>query len=151
MALNATGPRHTEVPLVPFYMFFYGSLQDPEVLQAVLSLVSPPTVTPASIEGFAIRMWGIYPALIPCPNSIITGTAWEVTSQVHFARLAEYETEAYTWCECTVRLESGETLMGCRTFCWAGDAESKELEDGTFDLERYQRYFKASITRRGRC
>lgn len=43
--------------------------------------------------------------------------------------------------------EEVKVLTDCRTFCWAGNPESKELEEGWFDLGRYQRYFKTSVVR----
>ncbi|CAN9223335.1 unnamed protein product [Alternaria alternata] len=121
-------------PFQPFQMFFYGSLMDPEVLQAILDLPELPTTRPATISGFSIK--------------IATGTLWKVTSEVQFDRLAAYETAAYRWDECDAVLEGGEVLKNCQTFCWAGEPDSKELEDGSFDLERYQKYFKPSVTRR---
>jgi hypothetical protein len=33
-------------------------------------------------------------------------------------------------------------------FWKAGEHDSKEVEDGELDLDRYQRYFEASVTRR---
>ncbi|XPS98314.1 hypothetical protein M3J09_007522 [Ascochyta lentis] len=135
-------------PFQPFYMFFYGSLMDSEVLQAILDLPELPSTRPATISGFRIKMWGIYPTLIPCHSGNVSGTVWKVASKAHFDRLAAYETAAYRWDECDTVLEGGEILRNCRTFCWAGEPDSKELEDGSFDLERYQRYFKSSVTRR---
>lgn len=135
-------------PFQPFHMFFYGSLMDSEVLQAILDLPELPTTRPATISGFSIKMWGIYPTLIPCHSGSVTGTVWEVTSESQFDRLAAYETAAYRWDECNAVLEDGEVIKNCRTFCWAGEPNSKELEDGSFDLERYQKYFKSSVTRR---
>lgn len=137
-------------PFHSFRMFFYGSLMDPEVLQAILSLPELPVARPAAIYGFRVKMWGIYPALVPaCSISEkVHGTVWEVTSQIQFDRLAAYETQAYRWGECDGNLEGDETINGCRVFCWAGEPDSKELDEGSFDLERYQKYFKGSVTRR---
>lgn len=130
-------------------MFFYGSLMDPEVPQAILDLPDLPTKRPATISGSRIKMWGIYPTLIPCYCRSVTGTVWKVTSEAHFGRLAAYATAPYRCVECDAVFESGEALGNYRTFCWAGEPDSKELEDGSsFDLERYQKYFKASVTRR---
>ncbi|KAF1850474.1 uncharacterized protein K460DRAFT_327379 [Cucurbitaria berberidis CBS 394.84] len=153
----------TKRPFHPSTLFFYGTLQDPLVLQSILNLPSPPTMRKASLvhpeeENISVRMWGIYPALVIPAATIVSGTVWHCSSAAHFARLEEYETNAYTWCECAVTLDvdinvdvdvnSGEeVLRGCRTFCWAGDAESKELEEGVFDLERWQRNFRGSIVR----
>ncbi|KAF2801293.1 uncharacterized protein BDZ99DRAFT_403719, partial [Mytilinidion resinicola] len=59
-----------------------------------------------------------------------------------------YKTSAYSWSACDIKLVDGTTINSCRTFCWAGDPGSKELEEGAFDLERYQRYFKSSVVRK---
>ena len=139
-------------PLHPFYMFFYGSLMVPEVLQAILNLPELPTTRPATISGFRIKMWDIYPTLISCCcccSGSVTGTVWKVTSEAQFDRLAAYETAAYRWDECDAVLEGGEVLLrNYRTLCWAGEPDSRELEGGSFDLERYQKDFKSSVTRR---
>ena len=43
----------------------YGSLMDPEVLQAVLDLRAIPTMRDGWVEGYAMKKWGIYPTAIP--------------------------------------------------------------------------------------
>ena len=121
---------------------------DSEVLQAVLGLLETPSVMKGTIQGFSMKMWGIYPTIIRNEKGKISGTAWKVDLESHFSRLQDYETDAYTWCLCDVELEGGEVLRGCRTFCWAGDADSRELDDGSFDLSRYQTYFKSSVVRK---
>jgi len=139
--------REHDAPFTPCFLFFYGSLMDSDVLQAILELPTVPLTHKAFLEGFTIKMWGIYPAIIQGGGEKILGTVWKVDSETHFLRLAEYETSNYTWCPCNVELENGEVLSGCRTFCWAGDPKSKDLADGSFDLERYQKYFKQSVVR----
>jgi hypothetical protein len=76
------------------------------------------------------------------------GSIWRINSESQFLQLKDYETSAYTWCGCDIELSSGRVLSGCRTFCWAGDSDTKELEEGTFDLQRYQSYFKPSVVRK---
>lgn len=122
---------------------------DPEVLQAVLGLREVPNVQEGCIEGFMMKMWGIYPTLLPHEGGKVFGTAWKVDSLSQFLRLKEYETSVYTWCSCQIELSNGESLFGCRTFCWAGDPNSKELVEGSFDLQRYQKYFKSSVVCKG--
>lgn len=142
-------PEDAEPPFKPCFFFFYGSLMDPEVLQAVLGLREIPVVEEEGwVTGFSMKMWGIYPALIKREGGKISGTVWKVETQSQFLRLVEYETSAYTWCACDVHLSDGEILHDCRTFCWAGDPNSKDLDEGTFNLQRYQRYFKPSVIRR---
>jgi hypothetical protein len=120
---------------------------DPEVLQAVLGLPETPIVANGWVTGFAVKMWGIYPALVPHEGGKVSGSTWRINSESQFLRLKDYETSAYTRCACDIELSSGGVLSGCRTFCWAGDSDSK-AEEGTFDLQRYQRYFKPSVVRK---
>ncbi|ORX92742.1 hypothetical protein BCR34DRAFT_580911 [Clohesyomyces aquaticus] len=149
-AASSTEPQQSASPerlFQPCYMFFYGSLMDPEVLQSILELPELPIIRHGSVTGFSVKMWGIYPALVRNGSETVSGTVWKATSESQFLRLAAYETSVYTWCECDIRLSDSEVLHHCRTFCWAGDPCSQELEEGSFDLERYQRYFKSSVTR----
>ena len=140
--------RQLKPPVVPCFFFFYGSLMDPEVLQAILQLPEMPVVKKGSISGFAVKMWGIYPTLVPSSGRKVFGTVWEVRDLQQFLRLAEYETKAYTWCRCDIELSYGDYLRECLTFCWAGTPTSNELQEGSFDLERYQKHFKPSVIRR---
>lgn len=119
-----------------------------EVLQTIAGLPEVPTVQEGSVTGFEMKMWGIYPTLIPCAGGQVSGTVWKVNEPRTFFRLQKYETSAYTWCSCEIRLSNGEILGGCRNFCWAGDVNSKELKEGKFDFEHYQKYFKASVVRK---
>ncbi|KAH4037184.1 hypothetical protein HBI70_072990 [Parastagonospora nodorum] len=135
----------------PLHMFFYGSLMDPDVLQAILNLPDLPTMQPATITGYRIKMWSIYPTLVPSSSSeggSVKGMLWETTSDKQIERLAAYETAAYKSEECEAVLTGGEVIKGCRTFCWAGRPDSRELEEDSFDLDWYQRYFKPSVMRR---
>jgi gamma-glutamylcyclotransferase (GGCT)/AIG2-like uncharacterized protein YtfP len=148
LALLGERTEHKEPPLTPCHLFFYGTLTDPEVLQTVINSKNTPTMPRATAKGFTVKMWGIYPALLPCSAGEVLGAVWECASDAHFQRLAEYETSAYSWYKCTVVLEDGTEVLNCYTFCWAGDADSKELESGSFDLERYQKDFKSSVVRK---
>jgi gamma-glutamylcyclotransferase (GGCT)/AIG2-like uncharacterized protein YtfP len=129
-------------------MFFYGSLMDPEVIQAILNLPELPTTRPATISGFQVKMWSIYPTLIP-GNEKVSGVVWEVKKEEHFKRLQAYETAAYkwTWCEAILENDDKTVIENCRTFCWAGEPDSKELEDGSFDLAWYQRVLEPSVVK----
>lgn len=140
--------RETEPPFEPCFLFFYGSLMDAEVLQTIARLPEVPAVQEGSVNGFEMKMWGIYPTLIPCAGGQVSGTVWKVNEPGPFFRLQKYESSAYTWCSCEIRLSNGEILRGCRTFCWAGDVNSIDLKEGKFDLEHYQKYFKASVVRK---
>jgi gamma-glutamylcyclotransferase (GGCT)/AIG2-like uncharacterized protein YtfP len=136
-------------PFQPYFMFFYGSLLDPEVLQTVLRLPDLPIMKPATIRGFRMKMWGIYPTILPTAskNESVKGMVWEVTDENYFDRLAAYETVAYRVSECEAALEDGEIVENCWTFCWAGKADSQELVDGEFDLEKWKRDLKHLVIR----
>ena len=43
-------------PFQPGYMFFYGSLMDPEVIKSVVKLTGLLTTKPAAVSGFKIKM-----------------------------------------------------------------------------------------------
>jgi hypothetical protein len=119
---------------------------DPEVIQTILNLAELPTTKPATLSGFRIKLWSIYPALVPSTPGSVNGTVWKVDTEEHFNRLAAYETSVYDWVECDITLEDSTVLPNCRTFCWAEIPDSNELEEGSFDLQRYQKYFKPSVT-----
>lgn len=147
-----------ESPWKPAYLFVYGSLMDPDVIQKVLRVPSPPSqLSPARLPNFKMKMWSIYPTLIPSETGedVVQGRVFLVEEMAQFRLLEMYETDAYTWREVEVELLTGgkeqdsgdgsSEKLACRVFVWAGDPNSKLLEDGTFDLERYQRYFKPSV------
>jgi gamma-glutamylcyclotransferase (GGCT)/AIG2-like uncharacterized protein YtfP len=122
----------------PCHIFFYGSLMGPDVLQTVLDLPQLPVLQTGWIQGFTMRMWGIYPALVPADDAPkVSGAVWRINEESHMKRLMDYETSAYVPCHCTIYLENGHVLLDCRVFVWAGDSGSTELEEGSFDLGRY--------------
>ncbi|KAF2028311.1 hypothetical protein EK21DRAFT_101915 [Setomelanomma holmii] len=134
-------------PFRPCHMFFYGTLQDPGVLRSLLSLDDEPLLQRARLSGFMVKMWGIYPALVSCDGGKVDGMLWYCASEDRFEKLDAYETVAYTWRECEVGLGEGEMVRDVRMFVWAGDADSGELEDGEFELDRWRRFFKSSVVR----
>lgn len=71
-----------EKPLFkPCHLFLYGSLMDPEVLQSVLGLPELPILQKGWVTGFTMKMWGIYPALIPKVGvTKVMGAVWKVTT-----------------------------------------------------------------------
>lgn len=144
-----TREREAEAPptFSPCHFFFYGTLMDPDVLQSVLSLTHPLDVMKAKVRGYSIKLWGIYPALIPYEGGEVLGVAGKITNWDHFIELCRYETFNYKLCFCTIVLDDGTELEDSRTFVWSGKPDSSELSDGSFDLERYQKHFKQSLIR----
>lgn len=144
---NTARPDVTEMelPFKPCHVFFYGSLMDAQVLQTVAQLANPPPIRRGLVRGFRVKMWGIYPTVIPDKHGVVAGTVWHMDDPSHLPRLQEYETRAYKLCDCEVELEEGHRLLASKIFCWAGETDSPELEEGVFDFERYQKYFKPSV------
>jgi gamma-glutamylcyclotransferase (GGCT)/AIG2-like uncharacterized protein YtfP len=146
---SSSHPSSRELDLSPGYMFFYGTLSDPEVLQAVLKLGDLPFLEQGYITGYSIKLWGIYPTLIPSSDTgaKILGNFWNVDSESQMMKLSEYETSAYKIAFVTIHRGTDGGKESGRVFCWNGDPESHELEDGSFDLARYQKFFKPSIVK----
>lgn len=130
-----------------FPIFFYGSLMDPEMLNRVVGLSTPQTTVSATLSNYAIKLWGSFPALVPRAGSKVQGVVWNCTP-AQFDRLEYYEGYAYTWTECDVEVQDGQSvdgketsvIKGCRVFV-AKYPESDELEEGEWSLEKYQKYW----------
>lgn len=148
---NASRPEipEPELPFRPCHVFFYGSLMDAQVLQAVAKLANPPTIRNGIVRGLKVKMWGIYPTVVPDQHGVVAGTVWHTDNPSHIHHLQEYETRAYKLCDCEVELEEGQRVLASKIFCWAGEADSPELEEGVFDFERYRKHFKPSVISSG--
>lgn len=150
-AAAEAGAALTQPTFRPRHFFFYGSLMDPEVFQTITKSAEAPVMRKGSITGFKMKMWGIYPVLVPeteaGTDTKITGTWCMVDSHMRFLDLQEYETVKYTPLDCTIVTEDGTELKDSATFGWAGNPDNNELEDGVFNFERYQKYFKPSVVR----
>ncbi|KAL2172779.1 hypothetical protein VTG60DRAFT_2598 [Thermothelomyces hinnuleus] len=59
-------------------------------------------------------------------------------------RLQRYETSAYGPADCQIHLGDGEPIMSL-VFKWAGDPASRELVEGTFNLEHWQKTHKIPL------
>ncbi|KAJ2982241.1 hypothetical protein NUW58_g6486 [Xylaria curta] len=133
------------VTFEPFYFFFYGSLQIPNVLRRVCQIDDQNTITmikDARIRGWKIKMWGPYPALVPAAKDHeVQGVAWLCNKSEHVARLSTYETAAYRMAYCDVSIPSADgegvdVIKNARTFVSTEDPIT--LEDGRFDVAEYE-------------
>lgn len=130
-------PRDLFAPPAGPY-FFYGTLMDPGILIEVLKLKEQPTLRPAELIGYSCKTWGQYPALIDGPRgAIVAGAMYEVHSEEHAARLAEYETKAYRTAPCEIRFLDGEepSKMYGMTFRYSGP--KSDLDEGDFRLNTW--------------
>ncbi|RMZ75956.1 hypothetical protein DV737_g5031, partial [Chaetothyriales sp. CBS 132003] len=134
--LPIAGPR---APTLGWY-FVYGSLMDPSLLSEILSLDTKPTLCRAKVLGYALKLWGQYPALLDGqPGEEVYGMAFKVDEQRHADRLVEYETKAYRPGACLIRFitkdgSDGEAVEGS-VFKYDGDPN--ELSDCQFDLDSW--------------
>ncbi len=121
---------------------------DPEVLRSILNLSEPPQLRDATVHGFRLNLWGIYPALVRSSHrnsGEVEGKAHWLETLEQLEKLQAYETAAYEWCLCEIALEDGTKVEDARTFRWAASPDDKQLEEGRFDPERFQRHFKPGM------
>jgi gamma-glutamylcyclotransferase (GGCT)/AIG2-like uncharacterized protein YtfP len=112
-------------------MFFYGTLTLPHMLQKVLSLDTPPTLIPARISGYEMKLCGRYPALVRVQSTAsVNGMAYTILAESQLKRLEGYEGGNYVLEPCTIKLDESDEVLEGWTFVWDGDFE---LTDGTFD------------------
>ncbi|KAK6836954.1 hypothetical protein PG987_007449 [Apiospora arundinis] len=60
-AAAKAGTALTKPSFRPRHFFFYGSLMDPEVFQAVTKSAKAPIMRKGWIKGFRMKMWGDLP------------------------------------------------------------------------------------------
>lgn len=115
--------------------FFYGTLSDPSFLSEVLGLSEKPTLRPAKLVGYSLKLWGQYPALVDGPTgATVEGMVYEVRSEKHGERLADYETKAYTAAPCRICFTDGKNPdeVSGTTFKYMGNP--LDISEGQFDL-----------------
>ncbi|PYH73136.1 gamma-glutamylcyclotransferase family protein [Aspergillus vadensis CBS 113365] len=129
-------PPTTTAPTGPY--FLYGTLMDPSMLQDILSLDPDPKIDlrPAYVTGYACKLWGQYPAIIPAitSSSAVNGVVYRVESVEHGVKLASYETGWYRAEPCEVVYTDGKEpgREKGHVFVFVGD--ERELSEGVFDL-----------------
>jgi hypothetical protein len=89
--------------------FFYGILMDAALLSEILSLSTLPTLRPAKVTGYSLKLWGQCPALVDGePGELVEGMLYDVTELRHAERLAEYETSASWPVHCLIYVREGD-------------------------------------------
>jgi hypothetical protein len=127
----------------PTMLFFYGKNMDPEVLQVIMKSPDSLHLKPASISGWKMKMWGIYPAIVPSEaDSRIKGMAYLVESEDQYNHLAGYEIPQYVASPCKITIDGEQDIVNGETFAWNGALS--DLVDGAFDLLDYQQNSKPS-------
>ncbi|QKX58596.1 uncharacterized protein TRUGW13939_05721 [Talaromyces rugulosus] len=115
--------------------FFYGTLSDPSMLRDILELQSEPELRPASVTGYACKLWGQYPALVDAQDLTVEGAVYHVQTVDHGKRLAAYETSSYHAQPCRIRYSDGKEPSQDfgYTFMFVGDPD--DLSEGEFGLK----------------
>jgi len=143
--------ERTTSPVGTSFFFFYGSHMDPEILQIVIDLPEQPVFEDAWVEGYRLRKWGIYPAVVPKRGSKVYGRMWRTENREHAERLARYETAPYTCEPCDIKSFDREGSVPGYIFTWSDVGGQMGLYDGVFDLDWYQTYLKPGLLRSWRA
>ncbi|KAI9373632.1 hypothetical protein BJX61DRAFT_541589 [Aspergillus egyptiacus] len=144
----------TDLPAPTGPYFFYGTLSDPDMLRDVLSLGSgeTPQLRPARIEGYKVKLWGQYPAILDSgadsdadsPGSAVHGAVYRVQTVEHAERLARYETDSYCAVPCWVRYCDGEE-EGEEGYVFKFVGDVRDLTEREFDLGSWLRRVKRVV------
>ena len=113
---------------------------DPILLSEILSLSEKPSLRPAKLIGYSLKLWGQYPALIDGPTgAVVEGMGYNIEDAKHAERLAEYETRAYHPSPCRIQFTDGrepKIIVGS-TFKYVGNP--MDISEGKFDLNGWLR------------
>jgi len=133
LSLDSVLPQHrlnnaeTPLPLqnqYPVWYFFYGTLQDPNILTQHLALDGHPGLIPARVQGAQIKTWaGKYKALVDAPDlsTEVYGSAFLVQDREQEDALRFYETDKYVVVRC--RIISEDYILPGLTFRFGGRPE----------------------------
>ncbi|CAA7263987.1 unnamed protein product [Cyclocybe aegerita] len=130
----------SDVVRFPATLFAYGTLQVPHVLRSVLNVEK--ALCPAAVHGYAVKMWGPYPALVKTPGpeeSTVHGMLFLVMNEEELKRLIRYETENYRLEQTEITAFYGENKSMTSPgyiFVWNGYPEA--LQEGVFDPTQFQ-------------
>ncbi|KAJ5795406.1 uncharacterized protein N7518_003946 [Penicillium psychrosexuale] len=146
LKMRSTSPSHFFQPQVrrsqnqgpaptgPY--FFYGSLQDQNLLIELLDLSHAPHLRPAYIEGYKCKLWGHYPALLSGdPVDTVTGAVYEVLTFDDAEKLAAYEGPSYTTVACSIRYADGESPTQAEGYAFLFVGNTRDLSEGSFDFK----------------
>lgn len=139
MAGNQAHDKSSQVPPVGTY-FFYGPLQDADILREVLQMAEQPALRPAFVKGFILKRWAVYPVMLwSLPQSIVRGHAFIVHSTEDAAKLSRYAESARGFPKpCRIFLEGDGETAGYTFLFRGGSRNQHDLADwknGSFDLD----------------
>lgn len=129
--------------------FFYGTLMDRDVLEAVLGRPVPvAAMRPAFLPGFRRRRrcGASYPVVLPEKSSTVEGIVMAGLGASDVAALVRYEGPAYRCARLDVRLADGRMVSATVFLPEAGCEATAEA----WDLRTWRRRFARSYVRRVR-
>ncbi|KAJ5918069.1 hypothetical protein N7454_010444 [Penicillium verhagenii] len=121
-----------DAPTGPY--FFYGTLTDPSMLREILGLETEPELRPAYLSGYKCKLWGQYPAILDCSDSVVEGAVYHVKTVEHGRKLAAYETQSYQAGPCHIRYTDGKEPVDDAGYAFEFNGNRKDLSEGIFDL-----------------
>jgi hypothetical protein len=105
-----------------------------------------PELKPAEVVGLRVKMWGPYPALVEGePGAVVRGMAYDVEGAEQKENLANYETVCCKTRQVLISIDGVEGKVPGTTFVW--NAESDELDEGTFDIESWEKRMRRVLDR----
>ena len=115
--------------------FFYGTLMDPSMLTEILNLEVLPELRPATVTGYACKLWGQYPALIDgATGANVEGAVYKVATRDHGEKLAYYETKNYATRPCIIEYTDGKEPARADGWTFVFVGNKRDLSEGEFDL-----------------
>jgi gamma-glutamylcyclotransferase (GGCT)/AIG2-like uncharacterized protein YtfP len=130
-----TRPLHQgPAPIGPY--FFYGSLQDPDLLIDLLGPKDTSHLRPAYIKGYRCKLWGHYPALLPGDfGDTVVGAVYRVSTVEEAEKLANYEGPSYTTAACSIQCTDGGLPEQAEGYVFVFVGNMRDLSEGSFDLK----------------
>jgi hypothetical protein len=135
-------------PTVDF--FFYGTLRDADVRDAVMGPGAATTVSDAELPGFRCvpAEGGRFPGVVRAPGAAATGVLAAGVSLDVAARLSFFEGEGYDYGVELCRVVDRERARKAWVFLPSGRLR---LGAGRWDIEVWRRRFKASFVANARA
>ncbi|MBK8175725.1 MAG: gamma-glutamylcyclotransferase [Rhodospirillales bacterium] len=132
-------------------LFFYGTLIDPEILQAVLRRrVDRSCRCRAVLAGYrrVFRRGAVYPVLVPADGARVEGVLVHRLSARDVARLSAYEGKDYRLAPISVNLGAGRSVSA-QAFLPVEGCEPTSIEwRPAYWRRRYRRQYVLRVIRR---
>jgi gamma-glutamylcyclotransferase (GGCT)/AIG2-like uncharacterized protein YtfP len=125
--------------------FFYGTLMDADIRQAVLGERAPQTVEPATLAGFrrCAAASGAYPVIVKANGYEVRGIVARGLDKTAQARLNRYEGPEYEMIDVAVSTPTKRELWACAYV--PSRKNAPRVSPGEWTLELWERRFKREM------